>query len=108
MYRPMTPESIETAGLEAAVDQHGPAPSVSIVIPCRNEAAFIGECLQSILDGDCGEPYEVIVADGRSTDGTPDLVRSLAAREVRIRLLDNPGRTAPAGLNVALRAARGK
>jgi cellulose synthase/poly-beta-1,6-N-acetylglucosamine synthase-like glycosyltransferase len=96
----MTPESIEIAGLERAAGEQGPAPGVSIVIPCRNEAAFIRECLQSILDGDCGEPYEVIVADGRSTDGTPDLVRSLAAREGRLRLLDNPGRTTPAGLKV--------
>jgi len=81
---------------------------VSVIIPCRNEAAFIGPCLDSILDSDYpAGRMEVIVADGMSTDGTRALVERYAARDTRVRLIDNAERITPAGLNRAIEAARG-
>jgi succinoglycan biosynthesis protein ExoA len=50
----------------------------------------------------------VIVADGMSDDGTRAILDSYAARQPRIRILDNPARAVPAGLNAAIRAARGE
>lgn len=46
---------------------------ISIVIPCLNERDYLGQTLRHVLNlsGD----FEIIVVDGGSTDGTPDIVR---------------------------------
>src|SRR5947199_4223367 len=85
------------------------ADSISIVIPCRNEAACIAEALDSVLAQDLdGIEWEVIVADGMSDDGAREILARYAAREPRIRIIDNPARAVPAGLNAAIRRARGE
>jgi succinoglycan biosynthesis protein ExoA len=84
------------------------SPRVSIILPCRNEARHIAACLDSILAQQ--EPaggFEAIVADGLSDDGTRDVVADYARRDPRVRLVDNPRRQTSAGLNAAIRAARG-
>lgn len=83
-------------------------PPVSVLIPCRNEAAFIGRCLDSVLASDYpGDLLEVLVADGRSTDGTRTILETYAERDTRVRWLDNAAGITPAGLNRAIEAARG-
>jgi succinoglycan biosynthesis protein ExoA len=47
----------------------------------------------------------VIVADGGSIDGTQDIVRRLAKRDPRIRLIHNPARIQSAGINAAVAIA---
>ena len=65
--------------------------TVSVVIPTRNEARRLRGCLEGIVTQ--GAPVlEVIVVDGASTDGTRELVAEFAARDPRIRLLDEPPR----------------
>jgi len=84
-------------------------PMVSVVLPVRNEAAAIGACLDAVLAQDYAkERFEILVADGQSDDGCPAVVREYARRDPRVRLLDNPGRIVPTGMNVAIRAARGE
>ncbi|HRX19426.1 MAG TPA: glycosyltransferase family 2 protein [Gemmatimonadales bacterium] len=83
-------------------------PRVTVVVPMRNEASSITECLESILanrlpDGD----IEVLVFDGESTDGSAEVVRALAARDPRVRLHDNPERLQAAAFNRGLALARG-
>ncbi len=83
-------------------------PRVSIVMPCRNEAAYIGPCLESVLATDYPlDRIEVLVADGRSDDGTREIVARCAAQHPCVRLLDNPARITPAALNTAIRVATG-
>src|SRR5215472_6586207 len=83
--------------------------SLTIVIPCRNEAGAIGGMLDSLRAQDCaGLDWEVIIADGISDDGTREILDRYAAEEPRIRVIENPSRTVPAGLNAAIRAARGE
>lgn len=79
---------------------------VTVVVPALNEESALGACLDSILCQSY-EWIEVLVVDGGSRDGTRELVHARAARDARVRLLDNPARIVPAALNVALAAARG-
>jgi succinoglycan biosynthesis protein ExoA len=85
------------------------AKAVSVIMPIRNEAGFIGESLRSVLDQDYPpDLMEVIVVDGMSTDATRDIVRDLAAQHSNVRLVDNPGRIVPIGMNIALQQAKGE
>jgi glycosyltransferase involved in cell wall biosynthesis len=83
-------------------------PAVSVVVPCRNERAHIESCLRSIL---AQEPppggFEVIVADGRSDDGTREILDRLSREDSRLRVVDNLRQITPCGLNVGIQMARG-
>jgi len=52
---------------------------LSVCIPTYNRAAFIGETLESILSQANGS-IEIVVVDGASTDGTPEVVASFQKR----------------------------
>lgn len=80
---------------------------ISIVMPARNEGRTIDAALQGLVDQDDPRIIEILVADGRSTDDTRERVLDWGKRDARIRLLENPGLTAPTGLNAALEAAIG-
>jgi glycosyltransferase involved in cell wall biosynthesis len=83
--------------------------ALAIVIPCRNEALSIAATLDSVRAQDLeGLDWEVIVADGMSDDGTRETLDRYARVEPRLRVIDNPARTVPAGLNAAIREARGE
>jgi glycosyltransferase involved in cell wall biosynthesis len=85
-------------------------PFVSVIMPIRNEAAFIERSLGAVLTQDYPhDRMEVLVADGMSTDGTRAIVEQLAAQhaDIPVFLVDNPGRIVPTGFNAALAKARG-
>ncbi len=89
---------------------HSDAPFLSVVMPVRNEEEHVGETLQALLDQDYpANRYEILVADGNSTDGTRAVVETIAARaKTPIHWLTNPGQLSSAGRNVGMRAARGE
>lgn len=81
---------------------------ISVVIPCLNEVNFIDATLQSLLtQEDPGMRWEVIVADGGSTDGTRERLEHWARESETIRWVDNPERTTPHALNVGIEASTG-
>jgi glycosyltransferase involved in cell wall biosynthesis len=83
-------------------------PLVSIVVPCRNEAAYIGQMLDSMLANEYPrDRLEVLIVDGMSDDGTRAVIADYASRYPLIQLLDNPKRTTPHALNLGLARARG-
>ena len=85
-----------------------PLPTVTIVVPMRNEERFIGECLDSLIQQDYPSDWiEVLVVDGRSEDASRSIVLEKSREHDFIRLLDNPKRTAPAALNIGIRNAAG-
>ena len=84
-------------------------PFVSVIIPVRNEERFIARTLNAILRQDyAADRYEIIVADGMSDDGTREIVKTYSQRDPRVRLVDNPDRVTPTGLNAAIAASRGE
>ena len=62
------------------------APFVSLVIPARNEAHNIGRCVESALRADY-PALEVVVVDDHSTDETGAIVRAVAARDARVKVV---------------------
>jgi glycosyltransferase involved in cell wall biosynthesis len=90
-------------------DTVGEVPFVSVVVPIRNEAAFIADLVSSILRQDYpADRMEVIVADGMSEDGTGEILRTLQDRDARLVVVNNPGRIVSTGLNAATERARGE
>ena len=81
---------------------------ISVVIPCLNEVEFIDATLESLLRQEPpGVDWEVIVADGGSTDGTREKLESWSKRNPVIRWIENPKRTTPYALNRGIEAAKG-
>ncbi len=120
-----------TDALRAPAAESGAVwPFVSVVMPVRNEAAFIDRSLGAVLAQDYPGDFEVVIADGMSDDDTRDRIAALAQRagwrsrgaasavapigapsppEPRtVAIVDNPRRIAPAAMNAAIRAARGR
>ena len=74
-----------TADPAAAVPS--PAPFVSVLVPARNESVNIRRTLGALLSQNY-PAFEVIVADDRSEDDTPRILREFADRDPRVRLLE--------------------
>jgi succinoglycan biosynthesis protein ExoA len=86
-------------------------PSVSLILPVRNEAVYIQRGLFSILAQDYpADRMEILIADGMSTDNTRRIVNDFAALhpQLQFHILDNPGKIVPTGINIALRQAEGE
>jgi succinoglycan biosynthesis protein ExoA len=83
-------------------------PFISVIVPVRNEARHIAHTLERLFEQDYPtDRFEVLVADGRSTDETRAIVTALSERFANLRLLDNPRQWSSAGRNVAAQVARG-
>jgi succinoglycan biosynthesis protein ExoA len=86
-------------------------PSISIIVPCYNEQTTIRKLLASIYAQNTPRSeLEVIIADGLSSDGTRAEIAAFADshQDLHICVVDNPKRSIPAGLNCALKQARGE
>ncbi|MFB3908289.1 MAG: glycosyltransferase family 2 protein [Candidatus Eisenbacteria bacterium] len=82
---------------------------LSLVLPVYNEEAEIGRLLKEILlQKEPPGGFEVLIADGGSTDRTRAIVEEFAAKDGRIRLVENPKRLSSAGRNAGASAALGR
>jgi succinoglycan biosynthesis protein ExoA len=117
--------SIDNLSCSEAEPGEGRRLSVTVIMPIRNEAAFIERSLGSVIAQDYpGQLMEIIVVDGMSDDGTREIVRNLIDREQNksrkgevqeqaspgaepFLILDNPSRIAPFAFNIGLKRAGG-
>ncbi len=85
-----------------------PLPFVTVIVPIRNEAKFIQSTLTQLATQEYPvDRFEVIVADGLSTDQTPEIVRRLQDRIPNLRLVSNPRRLSSAARNLGIQLGRG-
>src|ERR1700733_4038971 len=82
---------------------------LSIIVPCRNERKYIETFLASVLAQRRPEQteWEMLIADGASTDGTREILNQHASEHPWIKVIDNPEGIVPTGLNRAIRCASG-
>lgn len=75
---------------------------VSVVVPARNSATTIKDCLESIK-ASTYRNFELIVVDGKSTDATVEIAKSLG-----VKVLTGSGRGRQADHNIGINQARGE
>jgi len=80
---------------------------VSVIMPAFNEERFILQAIKSLKDDYFRDNCELIVVDGMSEDGTQKIVKSFMAKGIRIKLLENPGRSQAYGMNLGIAEAQG-
>jgi glycosyltransferase involved in cell wall biosynthesis len=81
---------------------------LSVLVPTLNEENHVEEAVERIRAQRFDGGLEFLFIDGRSTDGTRQVLERLAADDSRIRVLDNPKRGIPFALNIGLRYASGE
>ena len=82
-------------------------PLISILVPFKNTAEFLPECLQSILDQ--SYPYwELLIVDDGSNDESYNIVASFSKIDPRIQLLKNEGIGIIKALQTAFKKSKGE
>jgi cellulose synthase/poly-beta-1,6-N-acetylglucosamine synthase-like glycosyltransferase len=83
--------------------EKGILPSVSVILPARNEAAHIQACVMAILHQDYPrDRYELILVNDHSEDDTLNRAMAAAAGNPNVKLLDLEGGTGPAYKKAAI------
>ncbi|MBL52121.1 MAG: hypothetical protein CMG57_09215 [Candidatus Marinimicrobia bacterium] len=80
---------------------------ISFILPILDEVQNIEKTIQSIISQTIDKNYEIIVADGMSTDGTKEIIQEYQTKNSSIRLIDNPERIVSTGFNRALSESKG-
>ena len=79
-----------------------------MVVPVRNEERFIAGTIHELLAQDYPKDrFEIIVADGESSDRTKEIVAGVSGQNPQVHLFDNPRRLSSAGRNVGFKNGRG-
>jgi len=87
------------------MNQHN---KITVIIPCKNEEKYIGDCLNSVINNDYPtDSIEVLVVDGESTDLTQAIVKELSTKFNFIKLLINSQEKVPFALNKGIKESTG-
>jgi glycosyltransferase involved in cell wall biosynthesis len=101
------PNEDNPAQVRGRTPQASDTPCVSVIMAAKNERQYIGEAIESVLR-QTYDNLELIVIDDRSTDSTPEIVRSF--HDPRIRLYEK--QSEPAGIassrNIGIEMGRGE
>jgi biofilm PGA synthesis N-glycosyltransferase PgaC len=87
----------------------GKAECVSIVMPCYNEAEYIGEAIESLLNLDYPKnKFEIIIVDDKSTDNSVEIIEKYVQKYKNVRLIKHEVNSgcAAASTNTGIRNAR--
>ncbi len=81
----LIPEAPAAASLQRRID-------LAVVLPTYNERGNVPELIARLEETLQGIPYELVFVDDDSPDGTAELLRDYARRDIRIRLIHRIGR----------------
>src|SRR5687768_618294 len=81
-------------------------PTVSVILCTRNRAHYLPEVLSTLAAQECVVPFEVIVVDNGSTDGTSKLLEEWCVRHTRFRAASEPRVGLSRGKNAGIRISR--
>jgi succinoglycan biosynthesis protein ExoA len=96
------------AGQTPALEARRNVKRISIIVPMFNEVAHIENLVADLAAQDFRGDVEVIVADGRSTDGSIERLETAAAHaHLPLTVIENPNRWVSHGLNACIRRAKG-
>lgn len=83
------------------------SPLISVIIPCRNEEKYIGNCISSLLSQEVvGDKIEILVVDGMSTDNSRQIVEDVSKINPQVKLIDNIKITTPFALNEGIKNSK--
>lgn len=99
----LTDATLDAPTAVPAPDARATSPVVSVIIPAKNAAAYIGETIASALAQ--AEVTEVTIVDDGSTDDTVAIVHAIG--DPRLRLMMNQASGVSAARNLGARSARG-
>lgn len=99
----MSLDSPDTSRPTLSFDEEYPA--VSYVMPVLNEERYLADAVAAVRSQDYPGKVELILALGPSTDRTTSIAEKIAVADHHIRLVHNPGRDIPKGLNLAIKAS---
>ena len=84
-------------------------PFVSVIMACRNEANYIIKALGSLSKTTYPkDKLEIIVVDGKSDDGTREMLGKIADGNPIVKILSNPKRIIAAALNLGIKNSKGE
>lgn len=80
----------------------------SVIIPVYNVEEYLPKCVESVLRQNASAPFEILLVDDGSTDGSGALCDELARGDDRIQVIHQPNKWLSAARNTGLRAASGE
>ena len=81
-------------------------PTISIVIPMRNEELYISDCIEGFMSQTYpSDSFNIIVVDGMSEDKSVDIVKLYQKKYKNILLLDNKKKIASNGFNIGIKTS---
>ncbi|HAO28647.1 MAG TPA: glycosyltransferase family 2 protein, partial [Chryseobacterium indologenes] len=81
-------------------------PTISIIVPCYNQAIYLDECLQSVLDQTYGN-WECIIVDDGSPDNTKEVTEKWIEKDNRFIYLHKENGGLSSARNAGIEAAKG-
>lgn len=77
---------------------------IAVIIPCRNEVKNIQECISAIYNSELDKNCElsVTVVDGKSDDGTVELIQQLQAEHSNLKVVTNEKQLTPFAFNIGI------
>ena len=82
-------------------------PKVSVIVPVYNMERYLSKCLDALTKQTLTD-IEIIAVNDGSTDRSPQILRSYAAQDGRIRIIDKPNSGYGASMNRGIDEARGQ
>ena len=81
-------------------------PLISVIVPCYNQAQYLDECLQSVLD-QTYQNWECIIVNDGSPDHTEEVAKKWLEKDPRFRYIDKENGGLSSARNIAIREAKG-